>query len=89
MALAPRPHPRKPKKPMWFGPVRQCKAYVSFHLTRLYGNAVMHAQVTPRFWKRMQVKTCFDFNAVDPGRFAELETLTRACAHVFTEPMRL
>jgi hypothetical protein len=87
--LAPRAHPRRPKEPMWFGMVRQGKAYVSVHLLPLYMKPAMQARVTPAFKKRMQGKACFNFKAADPAVFAELAVLTEAAAAAFAEPMRL
>ncbi len=81
------PHPRKPKEPMWFGMVRQGKAYVSFHLLPLYMSPKMQAQVPTSLKTRMQGKACFNFKTADPERFAELETLTRACAKAFAKPI--
>lgn len=85
--LASWPHPRKPKEPMWFGMVRQGKAYVSFHLMPLYMNPVMQAKVTPGLKKRMQGKACLNFKTQDPELFAELATLTRAAAEAFAKPI--
>jgi hypothetical protein len=84
--LAPWPHPRKPKEPMWFGMVRTGKAYVSYHLLPLYMKPALQAQVTPALAKRKQGKACFNFRKAEPELFAELETLTRACAAAFAKP---
>jgi len=85
--LAPWPHPRKPKEPMWFGMVRQGRAYVSYHLLPLYMNPAMQAQVPPALAKRKQGKACFNFKTAEPALLAELETLTRACAAAFAKPV--
>ena len=85
--FAPWPHPRKPKEPMWFGMVRQGKAYVSFHLLPLYMNPAMQAKVPPELKKRMQGKACFNFKAADPAQLEELATVTRTCAAAFSKPM--
>ena len=89
MLLAPWPHPRKPKEPMWYGSVRLGKTYVSYHLMPLYMSAAMQARVTPALKTRMQGKTCFNFKTVDEPVFAELEFLTRAAAEAFSKPMKL
>jgi hypothetical protein len=87
--FAPWAHPRKPKTPMWFGMVRQGKAYVSFHLLPLYMNPAMQAEVSATLEARKQGKACFNFRTADPALFVELETLTRACAAAFEKPMVL
>jgi hypothetical protein len=76
-------NPWNPKEPMFFGMVRQGKAYVSCHLMALYMNPVLTAQVPPNLKKRMQGLTCFNFKTVDPGLFAELGALTALCAQDF------
>jgi hypothetical protein len=86
--FAPWPHPRKPKEPMWFGMVRQGKAYVSFHLLPLYMNPAMQAKVTPELKKRMQGKACFNFKRSDPELFEALATLTRQSAESFATPLK-
>jgi hypothetical protein len=87
LLLAPWPHPRKPKQPMMFGMIRTGKAYVSYHLLPIYMNAVLQAKVSATLAKRKQGKACFNFKTVEPALFAELETLTRACAAAFAKPM--
>jgi hypothetical protein len=79
-------HPLRPNGPMWFGGVRRGKAYVSYHLMPLYVQAELMAQVPPGLRRKMQGKSCFNFKAADPSLFAELETLTRACAQAFATP---
>jgi hypothetical protein len=85
--LAPWPHPRKPKTPMWFGMVRQGRAYVSYHLLPLYMNAGLQAQVSPALARRKQGKACFNFKVLEPALLAELEVLTRTCAAAFAKPL--
>jgi hypothetical protein len=85
--LAPWPHPRKPREPMWFGMVKLGKAYVSYHLLPLYMNPAMQAKVTPALKKRMQGKACLNFKTSDPDVLAELATLTRAAAEAFAKPI--
>ncbi len=62
---------------MYFGSVRLGKAYVSFHLMPLYFNEKLTGLVSPELKKRMQGKTCFNFQAVDEKLFGELGELTR------------
>ena len=82
--LAPHSHPSKPKEPMWFGGVRDGKAYVSYHLMPLYMNAAMMAYVPEALRGRMQGKTCFNFRKADDALFADLRALTRICAGAFS-----
>ena len=83
---APWNNPLKPKEPMFFGGVRLGKAYASFHLFPLYVLPELKAAVPEALGKRMQGKSCFNFKAPDPDRFAELEALTREGARRFAEP---
>jgi hypothetical protein len=83
---APWNNPLKPKEPMYFGGVRAGKAYASFHLFPLYVLPELTAAVPEALARRMQGKSCFNFKAPDPERFAELESLTRAAAARFAAP---
>ncbi len=83
--LAPFAHPRKPKTPMWFGAVRQGKAYVSFHLMPLYTHPDLAAAVPDRLKRRMQGKSCFNFKTLDPAQRADLHSLTRRCAEAYAD----
>jgi hypothetical protein len=83
---APWKNPLKPKEPMFFGNVRAGKAYAAFHLFPLYVLPELKAAVPDTLAKRMQGKTCFNFKAPDPERFAELEALTREAAERFAAP---
>ncbi|MEE4638142.1 MAG: hypothetical protein V2J42_05335 [Wenzhouxiangella sp.] len=71
-------HVMKNKKPLFFGAVQVKKAYVSFHLMPLYVKPELLESVSPALKARMQGKSCFNFSAVDPALFEELEALTRA-----------
>lgn len=84
---APWPNPLKPKEPMWFGMVKQGRAYVSVHLMPLYNHAGLQAQVPPALAARKQGLTCFNFKKADPEAFAALETLTLACARAYAQPV--
>jgi hypothetical protein len=83
MVLAPFANPLKPKEKMFFGMVRQGKAYVSYHLLALYMNPALAAEVPPTLKKRMQGLACFNFKTVDEALFAELGVLTARCARGF------
>ena len=76
---APSPFPQHKGQPMWFGSVRQGKAYVSFHLMPLYMNPPLLRDVSPSLKKRMQGKTCFNFKAVpEPELLKDLRQLVEA-----------
>ncbi len=65
--------------PMFFGSVRNGKAYASFHLFPLYMNAELTAGISPELRQRMQGKTCFNFKtSPDPELLTELKALTKA-----------
>jgi len=71
----------KAKRPMipvaWVG---IGKAYVSFHLMGIHGNASASAGMSKALHARMQGKTCFNFKVLDQKLFEELEQLTtRSC----------
>src|SRR5215469_18671541 len=75
----PSPFPQHKGEPMWFGAVKQGKAYVSYHLMALYMNDELAKQISPELKKRMQGKTCFNFKAVpEPEIITELQKLTEA-----------
>ena len=52
------------------------KAYVSFHLMPLYGDARLLDGMSKGLRSRMQGKTCFNFKRNDEALFEELEQLT-------------
>jgi len=52
------------------------KAYVSYHLMGIHGNARLHGAMSKELKARMQGKTCFNFKAADEALFAELDELT-------------
>ena len=76
---SPSPFRQHKGQPLYFGSVRLGKAYVSFHLMPLYMYPVVSKSISPQLKKRMQGKTCFNFNT-DPGTemMAELKRLTEA-----------
>jgi hypothetical protein len=65
-------------RPMYFAGVRLGKNYVSYYLMSVYACQELLKTMSPELKKRMQGKACFNFSAVDPKLFAELDTLTRA-----------
>lgn len=64
------------KRPMMFGAAKIGKQYVSYHLMPVYACPELLKGMSQELRKRMQGKSCFNFRAVDPGLFAELDTLT-------------
>jgi hypothetical protein len=52
------------------------KAYVSYHLMGIYGNAASRDGMSKELKARMQGKTCFNFKLVDEELFKELDSLT-------------
>ena len=71
-------HIQKNKKPLFFGAVQAKKSYVSFHLMPVYMKPDLLASVSPDLKSRMQGKSCFNFNTLEPALFKELAALTRA-----------
>ena len=65
-------------KDVWFAGVRTGKAYVSFHLMPVYAFPDLLEGVSPGLRKRMQGKSCFNFNKPDPTLFKEVAKLTAA-----------
>jgi hypothetical protein len=64
-------------QPLHFGSVRLSKAYVSFHLLPIYMCPALTKSISPALKKRMQGKTCFNFNAEpEPELIAGLTRLT-------------
>ena len=73
----PSPFPQHKGHPLEFGTVRVGKAYVSFHLMALYMGKM--PAISPALKKRMQGKTCFNFQDVPaPELISELKGLTEA-----------
>ncbi len=65
-------------KPMFFGAARIMKGKVSFYLMPVYTAPALLKDLSPELKKRMQGKSCFNFNKVDPGLFKELGALAKA-----------
>ncbi len=71
-------HIMKNKKPLFFGSVQIRKRYVSFHLMPVYVFPDLLDPVPPDLLKRMQGKSCFNFNAIIDDHVTELERLAAA-----------
>jgi hypothetical protein len=52
------------------------KAYVSYHLMGLYGNAALNKQISGELVKHKQGKTCFNFRHIHDDLSQELRDLT-------------
>jgi hypothetical protein len=65
---------KKPTIPVAW--VQVGKAYVSYHLMGVYGNAALLDGMSRKLKARMQGTTCFNFKVADEALFKELEQLT-------------
>ena len=65
-------------RPLWVAGVRAGKNYTSFYLMPVYSDPELSKLISPQLKRRMQGKSCFNFKAVDPALFAELQRLTDA-----------
>lgn len=72
------PKPGPNGKPMFFAAARVMKGKVSFHLMPVYTAPALLEDLSPELKKRMQGKSCFNFNKVDPVLFKELGALAKA-----------
>ena len=61
----------------WFGAVRRGKRYVSIYLMPVYVDPGLLDGASPALGKRMQGKSCFNFNKVDEPLIGQLEALVR------------
>jgi hypothetical protein len=66
------------KRAMFFGGVRYGKNYVSLHLMPVYTNPELLSPISDRLRKRLQGKSCFNFNQPEPDLFADLALLINA-----------
>lgn len=66
------------KRAMFFGGVRYGKNYVSVHLMPVYTNPELLSPISDALRKRMQGKSCFNFNQPEPDLFADLALLIHA-----------
>ncbi len=70
------PFSEKFKKELWFGAVQIKKNYVSYHLMPVYMYKELALSVPKNLKKRMQGKSCFNFNKFDKELFKELAEFT-------------
>jgi len=67
----------KRKAYIYFGAVQIKKNYVSYHLMPVYVNPKLLDKISPGLKKRMQGKSCFNFNEIDKKILGELSDLTK------------
>lgn len=70
-------HVMKNGQRLWFGGVQIKKNYVTYHLMPVYVNPELLTGISPALRKRMQGKSCFNFEVVDKPLFNELKSLTQ------------
>ena len=66
------------KTPFMVAAIRAGKAYVSFHLPAVYMYADLVKTYAPSLKKRMQGKSCFNFQTYDPEAARGLKALLKA-----------
>ncbi|MEM0922517.1 MAG: hypothetical protein AAGI13_05690 [Pseudomonadota bacterium] len=69
-------HIMKNGKRMFFASARVSKTYTSFHLMPVYVSPALLTGMSEPLAKRMQGKSCFNFEKPDAALFAELSELT-------------
>jgi hypothetical protein len=65
-------------KPIFFGMVKIGAGKVAFHLMPVYEHPSLLANISPELKKRMQGKSCFNFNRIEPTLLKELEGVVKA-----------
>lgn len=66
------------KKPEFFGAVQIKKSYVAVHLMPIYYYPELLDNVSDELKKKMQGKSCFNFNDIDEKLFTELKSLIKS-----------
>jgi hypothetical protein len=69
-------------KPIYFGMVKIGSGKVAFHLMPVYTHPELVAEISPELKKRMQGKSCFNFDRANPTLFEEFEGVVNASASV-------
>ncbi len=77
------PFSEKFKRDLWFGAVLIKKNYVSYHLVPIYIYKNLAKEIPASLKKKMQGKSCFNFNKVDKHLFKQLELLTDKAFNMF------
>ena len=72
----------KPRdKPRFFGAVQIKKSYVSYHLMPVYEDPGLLAGISDALRKKMQGKSCFNFDTIEPPLMTELSGLVKQGAN--------
>lgn len=71
------------KKKLFFGSVQIKKNYVSYYLMAVYMYADLAKEIPTNLKKRMQGKSCFNFNKIDNELFNQLATLSEKSYKAF------
>jgi len=71
------------KKPEFFGAVQIKKSYVAVHLMPIYYYPELLDIVSEELKRKMQGKSCFNFNDIDNKLFEELKSLVEICFHKY------
>ncbi|MGH8037537.1 MAG: hypothetical protein ACREPD_07320 [Stenotrophomonas sp.] len=76
-------------KPQFFGAVKVSGRRHSFHFMPVYHFPELLAGISPALKKRMQGKSCFNFEALDPDLLHELQVLIEQGVSRYTSAGRL
>ena len=79
------PMSEKFNKELWFGGVQIKKNYVSYHLMPVYMYSDLIKEIPDELKKRMQGKSCFNFNKIDKDLFIQLAELTDKSIKTFKQ----
>lgn len=71
------PYSSKWKKELYFGSIHIKKNYVSFMFMPIYMHPDLLKGMSPELKKRMQGKSCFNFETVEKTLFNELKALVK------------
>ena len=74
-----------PEQRRYFGGAAVRKSYVSFYLMGVYGDPRLVSALSPRLRKRMQGKSCFNFDTIDEELFEELALVTERAVPSYLE----
>lgn len=66
-------------KPVFFAAVKIGAKKVAFYLMPVYENPTLLEGISDALKRRMQGKSCFNFNAPDEALMKELEALAQSC----------
>ena len=72
-------------KPLFFAAAQVRKNYVAYHLMPVYVTPDLLEDISPALRRRMQGKSCFNFQRTDAALLEELAELTRSGYHSYVE----